>query len=84
MTTETLSPRALTVADAARMLATREPVIRRLIYAGRIRATCLGGWTWRIPLGEIDRLLLEEAETDPRPRRRVPRPGAACGGRPRA
>ncbi|MBI4603648.1 MAG: helix-turn-helix domain-containing protein [Planctomycetes bacterium] len=74
------APVALTVREVAHALRVQDAKVRGLIRSGELRASRVG-WEWRVTPRAVSEYL--DATEDTAARRRTPRPGAACGGRPR-
>jgi excisionase family DNA binding protein len=59
--------RLLSVADVAKLLSVTEPTVREWIKEGKLKAHRAGARFWRIRKSEVDRMLGEQADTNPGP-----------------
>lgn len=83
MSSEPPPPRlALSTREAAQALGVSEAAVRRLIIEKRLPALRIG-WKWLIPVAELERLVREGIEAEPRTMPRLARDPSRPVGRPR-
>ena len=83
MSSESQFPKlSMSTREAAQALGVREAAIRRLIIEKRLPALRIG-WKWLIPVAELERLVREGIEAEPRTMPRLARDPSRPVGRPR-